>query len=271
MSLMTRENGAKNSIKYVINRFNVVKSNQNQCLSNVDKQSMFLIEFQNECDLYNITFYFDSYQLNYNPFQPTKAAIYKATNEQIAYLNQISNRSSINDEQIPFIKCEECNCNKSIECEITNGKTINLKERAIFSKTKYLIILLQSKNINIKSIEFIGNDNYNNMDYIMEPSTAVEFYRMMTLFYPNKLIVVQFFANWCPHSRRITNSFRKVAKKFKNNAVFIKIDMDKMDNLSKNFNISATPTFKLIRNYEILDTIAGSNIKAVMNCIQQYV
>ena len=106
----------------------------------------------------------------------------------------------------------------------------------------------------------------------MEPSTDIEFDDMMNKIDNNKLLVIEFFASWCPHHKRIESQYQRIAQRFKDKwIIFMKVDMDKLDKIAKKYDISSTPTFKFIENDKCLNTIKGANIKNVLGFIEQYI
>ena len=63
----------------------------------------------------------------------------------------------------------------------------------------------------------------------------------------SKPLVVEFYADWCPHCKRITPIFHKVSKKVKK-VNFASVDTQREDNfeLIKKYNINKFPTFIII-------------------------
>ncbi|ESQ44769.1 hypothetical protein EUTSA_v10003293mg [Eutrema salsugineum] len=72
-----------------------------------------------------------------------------------------------------------------------------------------------------------------------------------------KLIVIDFTAVWCPPCRFIAPIFEEYAKKFLN-VVFFKVDVDKLSDVAKAFEVEAMPTFIFMREEAILDKIVGA-------------
>ena len=106
---------------------------------------------------------------------------------------------------------------------------------------------------------------------VVRPSTGTEFDQILSnLESSGKLIVIQFSFQWCPHTRRISHPLNKIAKKFHGNAVFVQVNMDKLKETAKKHHVLASPTFKFMKNDEILHTIKGANVKSVMQYLQKY-
>ena len=106
---------------------------------------------------------------------------------------------------------------------------------------------------------------------IVRPSTDIEFDQILSnLESSEKLIVVQFSFQWCPHTRRISHLLNKIAKRFHGNVVLVQVNMDKLKETVKKYHVSASPTFKFMKNDKIMHTIKGANVKSVMQYIQRY-
>ena len=87
----------------------------------------------------------------------------------------------------------------------------------------------------------------------------------------SKLIVIDFFASWCPPCRRIAPFFQSLAEEDKHpDAVFIKIDVDNSGDLPKRFKIRCMPTFKFMKNGEELDTLEGASEEALTALIVKH-
>ncbi|TNM93582.1 hypothetical protein fugu_001758 [Takifugu bimaculatus] len=74
-----------------------------------------------------------------------------------------------------------------------------------------------------------------------------------------KLVVVDFTATWCGPCRRIGPIFDALSKKENNaNVVFVKVDVDKVPELTDKYKVTAMPTFMLFKDGNI-ETIVGAN------------
>ena len=60
-------------------------------------------------------------------------------------------------------------------------------------------------------------------------------------------LILDFTAVWCPPCQMIKPIFEQMAKDFEGKAIFLKIDVDEMGELSEQFGISCMPTFKILK------------------------
>ncbi|XP_056884788.1 thioredoxin-like [Takifugu flavidus] len=74
-----------------------------------------------------------------------------------------------------------------------------------------------------------------------------------------KLVVVDFTATWCGPCRSIGPKFEALSKKEGNaNVVFVKVDVDKVPELTDKYKVTAMPTFMFFKDGKI-ETIVGAN------------
>ncbi len=73
-----------------------------------------------------------------------------------------------------------------------------------------------------------------------------------------KLVVVDFFANWCPPCREMAPAIEKVAKEYEDEFVLIKVDIDNMPNTANLFKVTGVPFVALMKEGEMIDSFLGS-------------
>jgi thioredoxin 1 len=61
----------------------------------------------------------------------------------------------------------------------------------------------------------------------------------------DQLIVVDFYATWCPPCRRANPILGKMSIDY-SDVLFLKVDVDSNRELASEYNVSAMPTFKLL-------------------------
>ncbi|CAH8307863.1 unnamed protein product [Eruca vesicaria subsp. sativa] len=73
----------------------------------------------------------------------------------------------------------------------------------------------------------------------------------------SKLLVVDFSASWCGPCRMIEPAFIAMAAKF-TDVDFVKLDVDDLRDVAKEFNVTGMPTFVLVKNGKEIDRIVGA-------------
>ncbi|KAK3606139.1 hypothetical protein CHS0354_010769 [Potamilus streckersoni] len=74
----------------------------------------------------------------------------------------------------------------------------------------------------------------------------------------NKLVVVDFYATWCGPCRFISPKLERMSKEF-TDAIFLKVDVDEVEEVAENCGISAMPTFQFYKHGEKVDEFIGAN------------
>jgi len=70
-------------------------------------------------------------------------------------------------------------------------------------------------------------------------------------------VLVEFSTDWCGTSHIIAPIIKEMAGKFKDDIKFCKIDIDKYEELAKQYGVRKIPTILLFRNGKIVDFIVG--------------
>jgi len=75
---------------------------------------------------------------------------------------------------------------------------------------------------------------------------------------PDKLVVVDFFATWCPPCKAIAPFYADLSELFAG-ALFLKVNVDQLSEVAGEQDISCMPTFKLFKNGEPIGKIEGAD------------
>ena len=73
----------------------------------------------------------------------------------------------------------------------------------------------------------------------------------------NKVVLVEFFATWCPHCQRMMPVVEAVKEKLGKRATVVQIDIDKYPELSQEQGVEGTPTFIIYKDGEEVWRQAG--------------
>ena len=75
----------------------------------------------------------------------------------------------------------------------------------------------------------------------------------------DKLVLVDFYATWCGPCRMMHPIIEEVAKE--ENIKVIKVDVDKHDELARNYGIMSIPTLVVMKNGKIVQRVSGARPK----------
>ncbi|CAH9067803.1 unnamed protein product [Cuscuta epithymum] len=73
----------------------------------------------------------------------------------------------------------------------------------------------------------------------------------------NRLVVVDFTASWCPPCRFIAPILADYAKKLPH-VIFLKVDVDEVEEAAKEFEVEAMPTFVFLKDGKVVDRVVGA-------------
>lgn len=111
------------------------------------------------------------------------------------------------------------------------------------------IILLRMKKFNLMSTQYIMIELYGD-----------ECFKILD---ENLYIIFYFTASWCGPCKRVTPMIETIMKQYNSEKIRIyKIDIDNNENddLCNKCHIESVPTFILIKDRRIIDSVKGANI-----------
>jgi thioredoxin 1 len=85
----------------------------------------------------------------------------------------------------------------------------------------------------------------------------------------NKIVFIDFYAEWCGPCKRISPYIDDLSELF-DHIKFIKIDVDKMEQLSNSFKIQAMPTFLILKNGKEETRITGADKDKIKKMLLEY-
>lgn len=92
---------------------------------------------------------------------------------------------------------------------------------------------------------------------VIEPRTNQEFDQLLA---DNKLVVLDFYAVWCGPCKQFAPKFDALSKEF-TNVTFIKIDTQKLPDVSHRYGIQSIPTIILVINGKEVKRPDRNNLK----------
>ena len=71
------------------------------------------------------------------------------------------------------------------------------------------------------------------------------------------VVVVDFFATWCGPCKMLAPVFEQAGEEMKNDATFLKVDIDQSLELAQQFRISTVPTMMIFKDGKPVETLVG--------------
>ncbi|KAK9900774.1 thioredoxin [Cystobasidium minutum MCA 4210] len=88
----------------------------------------------------------------------------------------------------------------------------------------------------------------------------------------DKPVIIDFSASWCGPCKVISPIFNQLAadEKYKDNALFVTLDVDEEEDIAQEVGIKAMPTFMVFKNGEKVDTFVGADKNKLPEFIAKY-
>jgi thioredoxin 1 len=83
-----------------------------------------------------------------------------------------------------------------------------------------------------------------------------------------KLVVVDFYATWCGPCKHIAPKIAELATNTPD-VVFLKVDVDEVEELASEYNISCMPTFLFLKNGEKVEEFSGANEEKIKDLVEK--
>ncbi|KAM7439441.1 glycerol ether metabolic process [Porites harrisoni] len=85
----------------------------------------------------------------------------------------------------------------------------------------------------------------------------------------DKLVVIDFFADWCGPCRIMGPKFEKMASEYPD-VVFAKVNIQKAQDLVEQYAISSIPHFKFFKNRKVVDDVRGADEEKLKEKINKW-
>lgn len=86
----------------------------------------------------------------------------------------------------------------------------------------------------------------------------------------DKLVVVDFYATWCGPCKMIEPFLKQQSEIYKDQVVFLKVDVDENEEIASQYEISCMPTFLFIKKREKVDEISGANKEMIQQMLETH-
>merc|ERR1712113_898833 len=84
------------------------------------------------------------------------------------------------------------------------------------------------------------------------------------------LVCVDFFATWCGPCKMIAPKLEAMSKEFEGKVIFLKVDVDELEDLAASQEVKAMPTFSFFKGGKKLDSFAGANEARIRETIDKH-
>jgi thioredoxin 1 len=87
-----------------------------------------------------------------------------------------------------------------------------------------------------------------------------------------KLVVMDFYAEWCMPCKIIAPVYAEMsaAEEF-SNAVFVKVDIDKVQSIAEKYEITSMPTFLFIKDGAVVSRFSGASVEKLAETIKSLI
>ncbi|KAK3330652.1 thioredoxin-like protein [Apodospora peruviana] len=89
----------------------------------------------------------------------------------------------------------------------------------------------------------------------------------------HSIVVADFYADWCGPCKMIAPTFESLSTKYSKpkKIAFCKIDVDSQTEVAQMYSVRAMPTFLILRNGSVIDTIQGASPPALSAAVEKAV
>lgn len=84
-----------------------------------------------------------------------------------------------------------------------------------------------------------------------------------------KLIVIDFHATWCGPCKMIAPFFQELSEEFQD-VVFLKVDVDEVEDVAGQYNVSSIPKFVFIKNKNQVAEMLGADQEKLKNLVSEH-
>ena len=81
----------------------------------------------------------------------------------------------------------------------------------------------------------------------------------------NQMVLVDFWAPWCPHCRKIGPAYEEIAKEWAGDMAVVKLDMDESDSLWDVLRVELVPTIRLYEGGQAVRQIVAPKTKEALD------
>lgn len=100
---------------------------------------------------------------------------------------------------------------------------------------------------------------------VHQPASSEEFKELIK----SGIVIVDFSATWCGPCKVISPFFEELSKQH-TSIKFIKVDVDELEDVSTDANVTAMPSFYVYKNGEIVEKMVGASKEKLEALVKKY-
>jgi thioredoxin 1 len=81
--------------------------------------------------------------------------------------------------------------------------------------------------------------------------------------------IVDFYADWCGPCKAIAPEFARLSQAYPN-ITFLKVNVDHLQSVAKQYSVSAMPTFIFFQNGQQKETVLGADLQKIKSMLTKY-
>jgi len=94
-------------------------------------------------------------------------------------------------------------------------------------------------------------------EHVIEIHSSEEFNKLLKD-YPDKIIIIDFWAVWCGPCMFFAPIFKKLHGEFQSDFIFVKVNVDENNAIAMKYGITGIPTTLFIKNDEVVNQVVGA-------------
>jgi thioredoxin len=119
-------------------------------------------------------------------------------------------------------------------------------------------------NTNEKAQAQINNSIINSIDNVGQLNKILEISN-------DRLLIIEFYADWCPPCKELTPILEKIAKEKSDTVAIYKVDTDRHRELMSSFRVTGIPHVSFVKNKENVFSLTGLYPKTMyLKVIEQF-